>query len=329
MSDLRNLLFDRLERQPRQPLGQTPTPIEALPNLAAALGLRRLAVKRDDLTGLGFGGNKVRQLESYFGAALAQKADVVLITGAVQSNYARLAAAAARQLGLECHIQLEARVERTDRAYQTNGNVLLDRLLGATLHRYPEGEDEAGADRALQQIAARLCDAGRRPYVIPLGPGNPPLGALGYIRAAAELVDQLADGGADPGVEEIIVTSGSGITHAGLLYGLRALGSRLKVTGICARRDAAAQAVQQAGWVPPPRAMESGSGIGVNTVIVAFILGCLVPVVAYVGTLWLVGPEQTTLQNARTEMPAPEPVTEPPSDKGKAKGKSKGKGKNK
>ena len=95
------------------------------------------------------------------------------------------------------------------------------------------------------------------------------------------------------------------------------------------RPTAAAQAVQQAGWVPPPRAMESGSGIGVNTVIVAFILGCLVPVVAYVGTLWLVGPEQTTLQNARTEMPAPEPVTEPPSDKGKAKGKSKGKGKNK
>ena len=71
MSDLRNLLFDRLERQPRQPLGQTPTPIEALPNLAAALGLRRLAVKRDDLTGLGFGGNKVRQLEPYFGAARA------------------------------------------------------------------------------------------------------------------------------------------------------------------------------------------------------------------------------------------------------------------
>lgn len=232
-------LLARLDRFPRQPLGLAPTPLEAAPNLAARLEIERLRIKRDDLTGLGLGGNKVRQLEPYFGAAREAGADVVLITGAVQSNYARLAAAAARKLGMDCHIQLEHRVARDDRDYRENGNVLLDRLLGATLHSYPEGEDEAGADRALGEIAEGLRQAGQTPYVIPLGPGNPPKGALGYIRAAVELLEQIGAEAAD-GLE-IIVTSGSGITHAGLLYGLRALGCSARVTGICARRGAAAQ----------------------------------------------------------------------------------------
>lgn len=232
-------LLARLDRFPRQPLGLAPTPLDDAANLAGTLGIPRLRIKRDDLTGLGLGGNKVRQLEPYFGAARDAGADVVLITGAVQSNYARLAAAAARKLGMDCHIQLEHRVPRDDRDYRENGNVLLDRLLGATLHSYPEGEDEAGADRSLGEIADGLRRAGQTPYVIPLGPGNPPKGALGYIRAAIELVDQI--GAEDAKGLEIIVTSGSGITHAGLLFGLRALGCPARVTGICARRAADAQ----------------------------------------------------------------------------------------
>ncbi len=101
-----------------------------------------LYVKRDDCNGLAFGGNKVRQLEFYLGEAQARGADVVLITGAVQSNFTRLAAAAARKLGMDCHLQLEERVHKTDPFYRSSGNVLLSEILGATIHSYPEGEDE-------------------------------------------------------------------------------------------------------------------------------------------------------------------------------------------
>ncbi len=233
MSDALN----RLDAMPRARLGHYPTPIEAMPNLAAALGRAGgLYVKRDDCTGLAFGGNKVRQLEFYLGEALQEGADTVLITGAVQSNFARSAAAAAARLGLHCHIQLEERVAKTDPEYRRSGNVLLDRMLGATLHSYPQGEDEAGADRRLQEIAEDLKSRGRRPYVIPLAPGHKPLGALGYVDAAREILGQLE--AQSLGIAEIVVASGSGATHAGLLFGLRALGSAMRVTGICVRRAA-------------------------------------------------------------------------------------------
>ncbi len=229
----------RLGELPRARLGHAPTPLEALPNLGARLGRAGLYVKRDDCTGLAFGGNKVRQLEFYLGEAQSQGADTVLITGAVQSNFGRLAAAAARRLGMDCHIQLEERVPKTDPVYRTSGNVLLDRILGATLHYYPDGEDEAGADRRLHEIAAELAARGRRPYIIPLAPGHKPLGALGYVVAAEEIRRQLAAGG--PSIHEVVVASGSGNTHAGLLFGFRALGWPVTVTGICVRRPAAAQ----------------------------------------------------------------------------------------
>ncbi len=229
----------RLDALPRARLAHVPTPLEALPNLSARLGGARLFVKRDDCTGLAFGGNKVRQLEFYLGEAQARAADTVLITGAVQSNFVRLAAAAARKLGMEFHIQLEERVPKTDPAYRNSGNVLLDRLLGATLHSYPDGEDEAGADKRLREIAAGLEAQGRRPYVIPLAPGHAPLGALGYVDAAREILEQAAAQGL--ALDEVVVSSGSGHTHGGLLFGLRALGCPVRVTGICVRRPAAAQ----------------------------------------------------------------------------------------
>ena len=229
----------RLETFPRATLAHLPTPLEAMENLAREIGGPRLFVKRDDCTGLALGGNKVRQLEFYLGDARAKGADTILITGAVQSNYVRSAAAAARKLGLDCHIQLEERVAKNDPAYRTSGNVLLDRLLGATLHAYPRGEDEAGADRRLEDSAAELAGQGRRPYVIHLSPGHPPLGALGYVVAAREIVEQAAAQGVT--LDEIYVASGSGHTHAGLLVGLCALGQSVRVTGVCVRRDAKAQ----------------------------------------------------------------------------------------
>ena len=229
----------KLHTIPRTPLAHTPTPIEPLPNLGKYLGSGVLYVKRDDCTGLALGGNKARQLEYYFGDALEQGADTILITGAVQSNFVRMAAAGAAKLGLTCHIQLEERVADAGAEYRESGNVLLDRILGAVMHTYPKGEDEAGADANLQAIAAELRGSGKNPYIIPLAPGHPPLGALGYVCAAAEILDQLAD--AHYQIDEIVVASGSGNTHAGLLFGLRALDSDITVTGACVRRDREAQ----------------------------------------------------------------------------------------
>jgi len=232
----------RIASIPRTQLFSGTTVIESMPNLTTHCGGAQLLVKRDDCTQLAFGGNKVRQLEFYFGAARAQNADTVLITSAVQSNFVRMAAAAARKLGMQCHIQQEERVTTDDPSYRNSGNAFLDRLLGATMHSYPHGEDESGADKQLAVIAAELEAAGRRPFIIPLGPGHPPLGALGYVVAAAELLSQIEEG--ELSIDEIFVGSGSGATHAGLLFGLRALGSDISVRGVCVRRDAARQRVR-------------------------------------------------------------------------------------
>ena len=228
-------IFDKLDAMPRCPLGHTPTPLERMANLEKRFDGVELFVKRDDCTGLAMGGNKVRQLEFYFGQALEAGADTVLITGAVQSNFVRLAAAAAATLGMQCHIQLEERVAKNDPLYRTSGNVLLDKMLGATLHSYPDGEDEAGADARLHEIADDLRAKGRTPYIIPLAPGHPPFGALGYVRAARELARQIE--AQNLNVTEIVVASGSGHTHGGTLFGVKAMGLALRVTGVCVRRD--------------------------------------------------------------------------------------------
>jgi len=229
----------RLAAMPRVELAHKPTPIEQMHNLSAHCGGADLYIKRDDCTGLAFGGNKVRQLEFYLGEAVSREADTVLITGAVQSNFVRLAAAAACKLSMACHIQLEDRVPGVDAVYRNSGNVLLDRMLGAHLHYFDEGEDETGADRRLGEIAEELKRRGRRPYIIPLAPGHPPLGSLGYVMCAQEILAQSDRAGL--AFDDIVVASGSGHTHAGLLFGLKALGSTASVTGVCVRRDAAAQ----------------------------------------------------------------------------------------
>ncbi|MGD9866891.1 MAG: pyridoxal-phosphate dependent enzyme, partial [Hyphomicrobiales bacterium] len=123
----------------------------------------------------------------------------------------------------------------------------VDRLLGATLYSYPEGEDEEGADRRIREIADELRASGRRPYVIPLAPGHAPLGALGYVDGARELLSQVEAAGLALG--EAVVASGSGHTHSGLLYGLRACGSKARVTGVCVRREAVQQGPRIAGRV--------------------------------------------------------------------------------
>ncbi|MBF2759789.1 MAG: D-cysteine desulfhydrase family protein [Ectothiorhodospiraceae bacterium AqS1] len=229
-----------LDRFPRVRLGHTPTPLEAAPRLGDALGVE-LWIKRDDCTGLALGGNKVRQLEFYLGEAKAQKADTILITGAVQSNFVRLAAAAACRLGFQAHLQLEERVADRSDLYRRSGNVLLDRLLGATIHPFlppdlDSSKAESAADESLDRLARRLAAQGRRPYVIHLGIDHPPLGGLGYVNAAREIVVESKERGI--AFDSLILASGSALTHSGILVGMRALSEPLSIVGICVRRAA-------------------------------------------------------------------------------------------
>ena len=216
---------------PRIEIVTHPTPLTPAVRLSAELGVE-LHVKRDDLAGPTFGGNKSRQLEYYFGEAALRGADTILITGAVQSNFARLAVAVARTQGMGAVVQLEERVPDKPATYHKSGNVFLSQLLGAEIITYPSGEDEEGADAALHAKADELRAVGRRPYIIHLSEGHPPLGALGYVDAAHEIQEQSED------FDVYVVASGSGSTHAGLLAGLRGAGSGAKVIGSCVRRGA-------------------------------------------------------------------------------------------
>ncbi|MGE8318548.1 MAG: pyridoxal-phosphate dependent enzyme [Comamonas sp.] len=220
---------------PRVPLALTPTPLEALPNLGRQLDIQ-LSAKRDDLTGLAFGGNKIRQLEYYFGEAREQGATAVLVSGAIQSNYTRATAAVAARLGLRCHVQLENRVPsmETD-CYRHSGNVLLSDIYGASMSHFPDADDEEGAHAAISAVAQRLRERGEVPYLISLKPDSAPLGSIGYLHAAEELLAQ------QPGMTHVVLASGSGQTQAGLLFGLRLLGSRARVLGVSVRRDVPSQ----------------------------------------------------------------------------------------
>lgn len=217
-------------------LGHYPTPLELMSRISSQFSGKNLYVKRDDCTGLGLGGNKVRQLEFYLGDALAKGCDTVLSTGAVQSNYMRTLAAAASKLGLECHIQLEDRVAGKSAVYHSQGNKLLTSMFGAKIYFYDEGEDEEAADQNIQDIAAELEQSGKKPYVVPLKPVKQPKGAFGYVEAADELLKQCDNQSLTPDL--VVVGSGSGLTHSGLLAGLRLLGSPVTVLGACVRRQA-------------------------------------------------------------------------------------------
>ncbi|MET8564605.1 D-cysteine desulfhydrase family protein [Streptomyces flaveolus] len=194
---------------PPVPLGTFPTPVEPAPRLAAALGLgpEDLWVKRDDLTGLGGGGNKIRKLEWTVGAALAEGADTLVTTGAPQSNHARLTAAAGARLGLDVVLVL-----RGDPGASRSGNLALDGLFGARLAWAGE-VDQAGLDTAAAEVCSRLRADGARPALIPFG-GSSTLGARGYVRCGTELRERLPD------LRTAVVALGSGGTMAGLVAAL-------------------------------------------------------------------------------------------------------------
>lgn len=218
-----------LARFPRIRLGHFPTPLEPLDNLSRVLGGPRLWIKRDDCTGLSTGGNKTRKLEFLMAEAQARQADVVITQGATQSNHARQTAAAAAKLGMRCHILLEDRTGYTDADYTDNGNVLLDRLHGATVERRAGGSN---MQAEMEVVAAQLAEAGRRPYVIP-GGGSNPVGALGYVNAALELLHQSVEMGLR--IDVLVHGTGSAGTQAGLVAGLQAVNSAIRLLGIGVR----------------------------------------------------------------------------------------------
>ena len=236
-----------LTKFPRVELANIPTPIEKMHRLSEYISGPQYFAKRDDLTGFAGGGNKARQLEYSFGDAIRCGADMVLITGAVQSNYVRSAAAAAAKLGLSCHVQLENRVSDMPPPYHRSGNVLLNKLFGASSSTFHIGEDEAAADANIADIAKDFAKKGKKPYLLTLSPDTKPLGALGYIRCAGEILDQLNN--QKQSVEKIVVASGSAATHVGILLGLRLLGSEIPVHGICVRRDRNQQILRVEGIV--------------------------------------------------------------------------------
>ncbi|MHA7685314.1 D-cysteine desulfhydrase family protein [Cupriavidus sp. PET2-C1] len=199
-----------------------PTPIQRLHRLEQAIGAVGLGVelhvKRDDLGEVGGGGNKLRKLEFLLGAALENGADTILTVGGLQSNHARLAAAACARLGLDCELFLGDLVPRHDIDYRRNGNVLLDALFGAAVQVVPAGS--SALERATER-AAELRAQGRKPFVIPTG-GSTPLGALGYAKGALEIARQEQALGIR--FDHIVVPNGSSGTHAGLSAGFHVLG---------------------------------------------------------------------------------------------------------
>jgi D-cysteine desulfhydrase len=209
---------------PRVPLAFLPTPLHPLPRLSAMLSESQPAltlwIKRDDQTGLAGGGNKTRKLEFLVADAREQGADVILTTGAIQSNHCRQTAAAAAQSGLECHVVLSGAPPPV-----SNGNLLLDRLLGAEIH-WTTREQRS---QRLSKLAEELRSAGRRPYPIVLG-GSDPVGASGYALATEELREQTRALNLE--LDAIVFASSSGGTQAGLVAGAWALGWEAPLLGV-------------------------------------------------------------------------------------------------
>lgn len=207
-----------------------------MPRLENFLGGPRLWVKRDDCTGLGAGGNKVRKLEFLLADAREQDADCVITIGALQSNHVRQTAAACAKLGIECHLILRRGVPVDTDAYNGSGNVLLNGLFGAKVTVIPR---KASREREMEALAARLRAQGRIPYCIPLG-GTDAVGDLGYAQCARELLEQCAAAGVAP--TDVVVATGTGGTQAGLVAALHALGSAARVIGISVEGREAQQA---------------------------------------------------------------------------------------
>lgn len=212
---------------PRLSLACLPTPLVDLPNLAGRLGVPRILLKRDDLTGLELSGNKIRKLEYFLADAKAQGCDTLVTNGGYQSNHCRATSAAGARVGMKVRLILRAPPPAAGPA-PLAGNLLLDRLFGAELSLHAPEEYAARRDELIAAAIAELRAAGRRPYFFPVG-GSVPLGSWGYVRCVAELLSQLPPG--QP-ADVFVAVSSSG-TLGGLALGRALLkADHLRVVGV-------------------------------------------------------------------------------------------------
>lgn len=230
-------VIGRIERFPRVDLIHRPTPLRRLSRLSARIGGPEIYIKRDDLTGLAFGGNKSRKLEFIVRDMLEKKADVVVTWAGVQSNWCMQTAAAAKSFGLKPVLVL---FKPPDQPATADGNVLLDIILGADIRFAPVDKGRIvkapQAMEILQEIGREMKGRGHTPYLVPVGGSlvrgdmTAPLGAVSYVAAFAEILDEMRSGGAEP--DYVIHATGSGGTQAGLLVGARAMTSGCRVLGV-------------------------------------------------------------------------------------------------
>ena len=200
----------------------TPTPIQFLQNLTQKLNGPQIFIKRDDLTGFAFGGNKLRKLEYLMVDVLKEKATDLITCGAVQSNHCLQTAAIAAKYGLGCHLLLENRCGNVTLDYLTSGNLFGAKFFEAKVHFFDGGTDMVAA---MKSFADTLRSDGRRPSIIP-GGGSTATGSLGYVSCATEIVQQM------PEVDEVIIPTGSGGTQAGLIVGFARSQTQIRVLGI-------------------------------------------------------------------------------------------------
>jgi L-cysteate sulfo-lyase len=247
----------QFEGIPRLTLSHLPTPLEYASRLTQTLGGPQIWIKRDDLTGLALGGNKLRKLDFFMADALRQDADCIVTMGPLQSNHVRLTAAASRACGLDCYAVLLGDPPRS-----AKGNFLLDQMLGLNCIHVSGSMNQVPfdfVDRKIQETITQLEKEGRRPYLVPTG-GIGPLGELGYCLAVEEMVEQTQRLGIP--FEHVIVTVGSRGTIAGLLLGIARLDLRAKVTGISANIEGTCESF----GIPLPdvMAVEAGKLIGLD-----------------------------------------------------------------
>lgn len=222
-------LEERLCRMPRFPLAQLPTPLQSLKNFATVLGGPEIWMKRDDLSGLEGGGNKTRKLEFVVGDALQAGADMLMTVGAIQSNHTRQTAAAAAKANLKCALLHCAWTKDAGPQYREIGNVLLSSLMGAELY-VDETERPIEDQGPLNELMAHLRSQGHKPFLIPGGASEHPLGSMGYINCALELATQMEELGLT--FDFLVHTTGSSSTQAGLLAGFKALGIKTRIIGV-------------------------------------------------------------------------------------------------
>ena len=231
MSDLISIaeILARLGKLPRFSLAQLPTPLHRLRNFGALLGGPELWMKRDDLSGLTGGGNKTRKLEFLVGDALHRGADMLVTVGAIQSNHTRQTAASAAKAGMKCALLHCAWTKDAGPNYRRVGNILLSHLMGAELY-IDETERPIEDQGPLEEFMAHLRSQGHKPYLIPGGASEHPLGSFGYINCASELANQMEQMGVT--FDYLVHTTGSSSTQAGLLAGFAALGIETRIIGV-------------------------------------------------------------------------------------------------